>query len=424
MRMLIRGGRVIDPARALDAKLDLYLAAGKVVGLGEPPADWQAHHVSREINAEGQVIAPGLIDLAAHLSRGNLATELAAAAAGGIAAVVCSPEARPVLDDPGQVDMLRLRAQSLHGPRVYPLGALSLGLEGKQLTEMVKLTQAGCIGFSQGMATAVDHRFLWRAMQYAATFGYPIWLRPEDAALAQGGVAHEGDVAARLGLAGIPASAEVVALAAHLEMARATGVHLHVCRLSTAAGVELVRRAKAEGQAVSADVSALHLHLTEVDIGHFDTQHRLAPPLRTQRDRAALREGLLDGTIDAVVSDHLPQPIEAKQLPFAEAAVGATGFETLLSLVLKLAETERVSLSDALAWVGYRAAAAAGLELPTLALGAPADLIIFDPSAYRLITPASFRSQYGNSPMIGYELPGVVRATILKGQVVFEVGQS
>lgn len=417
MKIAIRGGRLIDPASALDTRADLYIAAGKVVGIGTPPADW---HANREIDATGCVVAPGLVDLAARLTRSTLATELAAAAAGGITQIVCSPDASPVLDDPGQVDMLRLRAQSLHGAQVHPLGALSVGLRGERLAELAKLHAAGCIGFSQGLATGFSLRFLWQAMQYAATFGYPVWLRPEDASLAAGGVAHDGEVAARLGLPGIPACAEVVAIGAYVEIARATGARLHLGRLSTAAGVEAVRRAKTEGLPVTADVSALHLHLTEIDLGHFDAQCRLAPPLRTERDRDALRQGLVDGTIDAVVSDHRPLPVEAKALPFGEAAIGASGFETLLSLVLRLAEVERVALADALAWVGYRAAHAAGLPAPTLALGAPADVVVFDPGAYRVIRPSTFKSAGGNSPMLGYELPGLIRYTINKGHIACE----
>ncbi len=419
MKIAIRGGRLIDPVSALDTRCDLYIAAGKVVGVGTAPAEW---HANREIDATGLVVAPGLVDLAARLTRATLATELAAAAAGGITQIVCSPDASPVLDDPGQVDMLRLRAQSLHGAQVHPLGALSVGLRGERLAELAKLHAAGCIGFSQGLATGFSPRFLWQAMQYAATYGYPVWLRPEDASLAAGGVAHDGEVAARLGLAGIPACAETVAVAAQAEIARATGARLHLCRLSTAEGVEAVRRAKAEGLPVTADVSALHLHLTDIDIGHYDAHCRLAPPLRSERDRDALRRGLIDGTIDAVVSDHRPLPADARQLPFAEAAVGASGFETLLSLILRLAESERVPLADALGWAGYRAANAAALPAPSLAVGAPADVVVFDPRAYRVVRSSSFTSAGGNSPMLGYELPGLIRYTINRGHLAYDAG--
>ena len=417
MKIAIRKGRVVDPATSFDKQADLFIAAGKIVSIGAAPTDW---HSNREINADGCIVAPGLVDLAVHVKRGTLATEVAAASAGGITSMVCSPDTDPVLDEPGLVDMLRLRAQSFHATHLYPLGALTRALAGTQLAELSKLAQAGCIAFSQADCAIADTQVLMRAMQYAATFGYAVWLQPEDLHLARNGVAHEGEVASRLGLAGIPSSAEVVALASHLELARATGARLHVCRVSTADSVAMIRDAKARGVAVTADVSINHLHLIDIDIGHYDSNFRLSPPLRAARDRDALRSGVIDGTIDAVVSDHTPRPDDAKQLPFAEAAPGASGLEVLLSLVLRLAETSRVPLTDALGWITHRAAAAAGLPAGRIAADLPADICVFDAGAYRLITRAGLRSAGKNSPFVGYELPGVVRATIAGGHVAYE----
>lgn len=422
MKIAIRNGRVIDPASGLDAKADLFVAAGKIVAIdtgGKAPADW---HSNREINAAGCVVAPGLVDLAVHVKRGTLASELAAAAAGGVTSLVCSPDTDPVLDEPGLVDMLRLRAQSLHSAHVYPLGALTKALAGAQLAELCKLAQAGCVGFSQAARAVADTQVLLRAMQYAATFDFAVWLRPEDMHLAKNGVAHEGEVASRLGLAGIPSCAETVALATHLELARATGVRLHVCRVSTAESVALIRHAKANGVRVSADVAVNHLHLTDLDIGYFDANYRLSPPLRSARDRDALGAGVRDGTIDAIVSDHTPQPDDAKQLPFAEAAPGATGLETLLSLTLRFAETTQWPLAEAIAALTARPGRAAGLpgHAGRIAVDAAADLCVFDPGAYRLLTRADLRSAGKNSPFLGYELPGVVRATLTGGHVAFE----
>ena len=327
MKIAIRRGRVVDPASAFDQVTDLFIAAGEIVSVGAAPADW---HSNREINAEGFVVAPGLVDLAVHVKRGTLASEIAAAAAGGVTSMVCSPDTDPVLDEPGLVDMLRLRAQSFHGTHLYPLGALTRALAGGQLAELSKLAQAGCIAFSQADRAVTDTQVLMRAMQYAATFGYAVWLQPEDIHLARNGVAHEGEVASRLGLAGIPSAAEVVALATHIELARVTGARLHVCRVSAAESVAMIRDAKARGIAVTADVSINHLHLIDIDIGHYDSNFRLSPPLRTARDRDALRAGVIDGTIDAVVSDHTPRPDDAKQLPFGEAAPGATAAQWLV----------------------------------------------------------------------------------------------
>ncbi len=417
MKIALRKGRVIDPASGFDAVTDIFIAAGKVVAIGEQPTDWRS---AREINAEGFVVSPGLVDLAVHVKRGTLTTEIAAAAAGGVTSMVCSPDTDPVLDEPGLVDMLRLRAQSFHSTHLYPLGALTKALAGVQLAELSKLAQAGCIGFSQADRAVADTQVLLRAMQYAATFDFAVWLQPEDLHLANNGVAHEGEVSSRLGLSGIPSSAEIIALATHIELARVTGAHLHVCRVSTAQGVAMIRAAKSAGIRLTADVAINHLHLIDLDVGHFDSNYRLSPPLRTSRDRDALRAGVIDGTINAIVSDHTPRPEGAKQLPFAEAAPGATGLETLLSLTLRFADSAKLPMVDALARITHHAAEAAGLSAGRIAVDAVADLCIFDPGAYRLITQAGLKSAGKNSPFLGYELPGVVRATITAGHIAYE----
>jgi dihydroorotase len=238
--------------------------------------------------------------------------------------------------------------------------------------------------------------------------------------LANGGVAHEGEVASRLGLTGIPSIAETIALATHLELARVTGVHLHVCRVSAAESVAMLRAAKANGVRVTADVAVNHLHLIDLDMGHYDSNFRLSPPLRTSRDRDALRAGVIDGTIDAIVSDHTPRQDDAKQLPFAEAAPGATGLETLLSLTLRFADATKLPLSAALSRITHNAADAARLPAGRIAVDAAADLCVFDPGAYRLVNKASLKSAGKNSPFLGYELPGVVRATVTAGHVAYD----
>ncbi len=242
--------------------------------------------------------------------------------------------------------MLKHRARSLNQAHVFPVGALTVGLKGDEITEMGELAEAGCVAFSQAEAPLIDTGVLLRAMQYAATFGHRVWLRPQDAHLARGGVAHDGEVATRLGLPAIPSSAETIALATIFALVRATGVRVHLCRLSTAEGVAMVRAAKKDGLPVTCDVAVHHLHLCDVDIGWFDAQCRLVPPLRGTRDRAALRAGLADGTIDLVCSDHTPVDDDGKQLPFGEAEPGATGLELLLPLTLKWAAEDRIPLSD------------------------------------------------------------------------------
>ena len=417
MKIAIRKGRMIDPASKFDAVADVFIAAGKIVSIGEEPADWRS---ARDINADGCIVAPGLVDLAVHVKRGTLATEIAAAAAGGVTSMVCSPDTDPVLDEPGLVDMLRLRAQSFHSTHLYPLGALTKALAGVQLAELCKLALAGCIGFAQADRGVADTQVLLRAMQYAATFDFSVWLQAQDIHLANNGVAHEGEIASRLGLVGIPSSAEIVALATHLELARVTGVRLHVCRVSTAEGVAMIRAAKLSGIKVTADVAINHLHLIDLDIGHFDSNYRLSPPLRTARDRDALRAGVIDGTINAIVSDHTPRPEDAKQLPFGEAAPGASGLETLLSLTLRFAESAKLPMIEALGLITHHAANAAGLPAGRIAVDAVADFCVFDPGAYRLVTKASFKSAGKNSPFLGYELPGVVRTTITAGHIAYE----
>ncbi|MBU3735689.1 MAG: dihydroorotase [Methylobacterium sp.] len=423
MKIHIRNGRLIDPANGIDAQRDLYIAAGRVVGVGSVPAGFGANQV---IDAAGLVVCPGLVDLSARLRepgsehKATLESELHAAVAGGITSLACPPDTEPVLDEPGLVEMLKHRAEKLNLARVYPLGALTRRLEGKHITEMCELMEAGCAGFSQADVAVADTRVLWRAMQYAATFGITVWLRPEEPYLARGGVAHDGEVASRLGLTGIPAAAETIAIATLIKLAAETGARLHLCRLSTREGIAMVRQAKADGLPVSCDVAANHLHLTEYDIGFFDANTHLRPPLRTQRDREALSQGLRDGTIDAVCSDHTPLDEDAKLQPYAESEAGATGLELLLPLTLKWAEMAGVGLGDAIARITRDPAGVLGIEAGQLGAGSSADLCIFDPQRYWRVEAAALASQGKNTPFLGLELPGKVRYTLVRGQTVYQ----
>ena len=337
MKILIKNGRIIDPASGFDAIGDVAIAAGRINALGRVSPDF---HANRTIDASGLVVMPGLVDLAVrlrepgHEHEGMLESEMAAAVAGGVTSLVCLPDTDPPLDEPGLVEMLKFRARNLNQAHLYPLGALTRGLAGTALTEMAELTEAGCVGFSQAEVALNDTLVLHRALQYASTFGYTTWLRAQDGFLGQG-VAAKGALATRMGLSGVPVIAETIALNTIFELVRDTGARVHLCRLSSAAGIELVRRAKAEGLPITCDVSINQLHLTDLDIGYFNAAMRLTPPLRQQRDRDAIRAGLADGSIDALVSDHTPVDADAKNLPFAEAEPGATGLELLLSLALK-----------------------------------------------------------------------------------------
>jgi dihydroorotase len=276
------------------------------------------------------------------------------------------------------------------------------------------------VAFSQGNAAMPDTQVLWRALQYAATFGYKVWLRAEDAVLARGGVAHDGEMATRLGLPGIPSFAETIALGTLIELTRATGARVHVCRLSTAGAVELVRKAKAEKLPLTCDVAIHHLHLSEMDLGYFDSQCRLEPPLRSQRDRDALARAAAEGVVDCLVSDHTPVDEDGKHLPFAEAEPGATGLELLLPLALKWGEAHKLPLAATLARITTEPAKILGRDAVRVAPGAPADLAIFDPRAAFRVAPQTLKSQGKNTPFLGYELFGRVRYTLVAGNVVYE----
>ena len=423
MKIEINNGRVVDAASQLDRVQSLYLGDGKILAIGLPPDGWKAEKV---IDAAGKIVCPGLIDLCARLRepglehKATLESEMLAAVAGGITSLVCPPDTDPVLDEPGLVEMLKRRAAALNQTHVYPLGAMTAGLRGEQLAEMVELTEAGCVAFTNGDSPIVDTVVLYRAMQYAATYGYAVWLRPEDAHLARGGIAHDGEVASRLGLAGIPVSAETVAIATITTLMRDTGARVHLARLSSRLGVDLVRAAKAQGLPLTCDVGIHHLLLTDRDIGHFDSQFRFAPPLRSPADRDALSRGVIDGTIDVICSDHTPVDDDAKNVPFGEAEPGATGLELLLPLTLKWAEQAGVGIATALQKITAGPAGLLGLDAGKLAVGSPADLCIFDPAAFWALTPQTLRSQGKNSPYMRRELQARVTHTLVDGALVFK----
>ena len=446
MKILIKNGRVINPASQFNALCDVAIADGCVVAIGNVPGSFTP---DRTIDAANCIVAPGLIDLSARLGEPGhehesmLQSELAAAVAGGITSLVCAPDTDPVLDEPGLVQMLKFRAEKLQQSRVFALGALTRKLQGEALTEMVALADAGCVGFSQAEVPLANTLVLMRALQYAASFGYCVWLRPQELHLGKG-VAASGPLATRLGLAGIPVAAETIALHTIFELVRATGARVHICRISSAAGVALVAQAKAQGLAVTCDVSINNLHLTDTDMGYFDSRMRLVPPLRQQRDRDALAQGLLDGTVDALVSDHTPVSADAKTLPFAEAEPGATGLELLLSLALKWGRNtsgttsgtggggegdssiSHAGLMRALAVLTHQPARVLGAALGSLQTsagqllqGGRADVCVFDANVDWALEPARLRSQGKHTPFAGHQMPGRVRCTLVAGQVAY-----
>jgi dihydroorotase len=440
MNILIQHGRVIDPASGFDHAADVAVADGLVIAIAKAGEKLPANFLAEQtIDAKGCIVAPGLVDLQVRLREpgyeheGMLASELTAAVAGGVTSLVCPPDTDPVLDEPGLVEMLKFRAEKLHRARVFPLGALTRGLKGEVLTEMSDLTDAGCVGFSQAEVPLENTQVLQRALQYAATFGYTVWLRPQDMHLGKG-VAASGPLATRLGLSGVPVAAETIALHTIFALMRATRARVHLCRISSAEGVELVRAAKKEGLGLTADVSINSLHLSDHDIGYFDSRARVTPVLRHQRDRDALRAALADGTIDVLVSDHTPVDVDAKALPFAEAEPGATGLELLLSLSLKWANDSQVSLLRAIDVLTAQPAKVLGKitgmprdlsdSLGRLHVGGVADLVVFDPAAEWQVTPDALHSQGKHTPfafdMTGMVLPARVKATLVAGRVAYQ----
>jgi dihydroorotase len=433
MKLHIKNGRMIDPANGIDKVQDLFIVNGKIAAVGSAPSGFAADTV---IDATGLVVAPGLVDLSARLRepgyeyKATLKSEMQAAMQGGVTSLVCPPDTDPVLDEPGLVEMLKHRARIVDQANVHPLGALTMGLKGEALTEMAELTEAGCIGFSQAEVPIEDTNVLLRALQYANTFGYTVWVRPQDAHIGRGGIAHSGPLASRLGLSGVPVMSETIALHTLFELVRASGARVHLCRMSSAAGLELVRAAKKEGLPVTCDVGAHHVHMTDADIGFFDSNARVTPPFRSQRDRDAIRAALYDGTLDAICSDHTPVDDDEKLLPFGEASPGATGLELLLSLALKWADDYAESqhggagsatpLARAVAKVTSDAARVAGLQAGTLSPGMDADVVVFDPHARWKVEAAALASQGKHTPFLGYELAGQVRTTIVGGRVAFQ----
>jgi dihydroorotase len=410
----IKNGRLIDPKNGIDSVQDVFITDARIAAIGLPPAGFVADRV---IDASRQIVCPGLVDLSARLA--GIESELLAAVAGGVTALACPPDTNPPLDEPGLVERLVRRSETLGLAHVYPIGALTRQLAGEKLSELSDLTRAGCIAFSQAKQPIDDTQVLLRAMQYAATFGYAIRLRPQDHHLARDGVAHDGEVASRLGLTGIPVCAETIAIGTALQLARETGVRLHLSRLSSAAGVALVREARRTGAAVTCDVTIHHLHLSEMDIGYFDSHARFDPPLRSGSDRDALRAAAADG-LAAICSDHTAVDEDGKQLPFAEAVPGATGLELLLPLTLKWAEEMKLPLVTALARITCDPATILGIEAGALNVGSPANVCIFDPAETWRVTPEALCSEGKNTPFIRYELAGRVRTTLVDGRIVFE----
>lgn len=423
MKIHIKNGRLIDPKNGIDAVRDVFIAKGKIIAIGTPPDEFQA---SRIIDAQSFIVCPGLVDLSVRLRepgleyKATLESEMGAAVAGGVTSFACPPDTDPPLDEPGLVEMLKHRAKNLNQAHVYPIGALTQGLRGERLTEMAELNDAGCIVFGQPDGLLPNLRVLMQAMRYASTFDFSVWLRPQEISLTNDGVAHDGEVATRLGLPTVPVCAETVALSNIILLTKETGVRVHLCRISSAEGLAMIRAAKQQGLPMTCDVTINHIHLSDMDIGFFDSNCHLMPPLRSSGDRDALRNGLLDGTIDAICSDHAPVDEDAKLLPFGLSEIGATGVELLLPLTLKWGMEMRLPMLKVLAKITSDPAEILGIDAGHLSVGSAADICIFDPEHYWKVTSSAILSQGKNTPFLGMELPGGIRYTLVNGHIVYE----
>ncbi|HEV8600915.1 MAG TPA: dihydroorotase [Gemmatimonadales bacterium] len=422
--LLIRGGRVIDPSRGSDGPADVLLRDGKIEAVGRNIPMEQGTSV---IDATGKVVAPGLVDLHVHLREPGfehaetIASGAAAAAAGGFTAVCAMPNTDPVTDSLATVGFVVRQAIRAGQARVYPIGAVSLGQRGEQLTEFGELIQAGAVAVSDDGKPIRSSHLMRTALEYAKNFGIPVADHCEDTSLAQGGAMHEGIVSARLGLKGIPAAAEEIMVARNIILAELTGGHVHLCHMSTRGSVELIRWAKSKGLRVTAEATPHHFTLTQERCEGYNTNAKMNPPLREAADRDAIRQGLADGTIDCIASDHAPHHYDAKEREFDEAPNGIVGLETALGLALReLVEPGLLSLADLVARMSTIPARIFHLPGGTLAVGAPGDVVVFDPERRWEVRREALHSKSMNTPFLGETLRGQADVTVVGGRVVFQ----
>ena len=417
----ILNGRIIDPANQMDSHTDIHIQNGKILALGQAPDGFKAQKV---IDATGRVVCPGLVDMRVRLrepgfeTKGTIASETRAAAAGGVTSLCCPPDTNPIIDNAAMVKLIRLKAATEGVAKVYTLSALTQQLKGEKLSEMRELKDAGCVGTTNALTPVKSTLIMRRALEYAASHNITVFIHPFDPWLSDG-CAHEGVVSTRLGLAGIPESAETIAIARDLQLIELIGGRAHFCQLSSAGSIQLIRQAQEAGLPVTADVTAHHLHLTEMDIGFFDSNCHVLPPLRTQRDMEALRHGVQSDILSCIVSDHQPHDSDAKLAPFAETEPGISGIETLLPLALKLIDSQNMSLMEVISRLTIQPARILNIAEGTLSTGQDADICIFDPEAYWRVEKEKFLSKGKNTPFHGWELKGQVEYTIKTGEIVF-----
>ena len=426
MKTLIRNGHVIDPGR-FNGKADVLIEDGKIAAVGAklPVKDDNSSH-AMIIEAKGLWVCPGFVDLHVHLRepgfeyKETIATGARAAVAGGFTSVCCMPNTRPVNDSRSVTEFILRQAASAKQAHVFPIGAITKGSDGNELAEIGDLYEAGCVALSDDGRPVMQSLIMRRAMEYALAFNLPIIDHCEDLSLAEGGSMNEGLVSTELGLAGIPSAAEEVMVARNVTLAELTGARLHLAHVSTLGSVRLVREAKSRGLAVTAEACPHHFSLTEEAVRNFNTHAKMNPPLRTDADVQAVKEGLRDGTIDGIATDHAPHAVQEKQLQFDEAPFGIVGLETALPLVLNLVEEGVLSSEQAISKLTCAPAQVFALPKGTLALGADADVVLIDPDHTWVVDPSRFQSKARNTPFTGWTMKGRVMKTIVSGEVVYD----
>lgn len=412
--------RLLDPATGLDAPGGVLTEGEAIVDFGPGLFADSVPEDAKVVDCQGKCLSPGLVDMRVNMSGQNLQATGSAAVAGGVTSAVCLPETKPVIDDPTVVEFVARAARQAGLVKVYPYGAVTKGLEGRELAEMAMLADFGAVAFTDGKQAVANARTMALALSYAATFGLMIVQHPEEPTLAEGGDMNEGETATRLGLAGIPREAETILIERDLSLAAMTGARLHIAHISTAQSVELIRNAKDRGVSVTCDTAPPYFALNETAVGDYRTFAKLSPPLRTESDREAIIAGLKDGAIDAIASDHAPKSEDLKRLPFSDAAFGGVGLETLLPVTLELVHNGHLNLLEALSLITHQPADMLGLEAGRLKVGAPADLVLFDPDTGWKVDADELHSRAKNTPFDGRPVQGRVLRTVIDGRTVFE----
>lgn len=423
MGVLIKNGRVIDPSQSLDMVGDLYIQQDRVKEISKRiDAPRKGDTV---IDASGQVVAPGLVDIHVHLRepgyehKETIKTGCLAAAAGGFTSIVCMPNTNPINDNASVTEYILLKARTEGIVNVFPIGAITKGEKGKELADIGEMCETGCVGISDDGMPVADSGLMRKAMEYVKPFGIPVITHAEDTGLSAGGVMNEGFVSTELGLRGIPVASEEVGVIRDIILCELTGTPLHICHVSTKGSVRLVRAAKKRGVKVTAEATPHHFTLTDKEVYGYNTDAKMNPPLRAQEDVDAILEGIADGTIDVIATDHAPHSQDEKNVEFDLAPFGIVGLETALSLSLELVEKGIITLEEMIKKLTITPSEIVGIERGTLVPGSIADLVVFDPGMSRTVNPEEFSSKSRNTPFSGWELKGVVSNTIVSGKVVF-----